>query len=223
VRGWALFASSMALAAGCGSRATSAVAPPPALSSSIPPDASPPVLAQADDASAAQARTCVPRQGSIRLYWLENNATVAFDREALACLSDAERAAVAYVTPTLGSQCIPAPSDDDVTSHLDCPFTTALGLGYQCEKKHREFLQHWLGDDAPTHCRLWPETAYTQEMLVALRLTTLGDRLTVDYEGSGTVGPGGKTWSWSETLVFDVLADRIKLESRKMKGTRMRI
>jgi hypothetical protein len=159
----------------------------------------------------------------VKLYGLDKDYAPTLDRETIACLTDAERAAVGFVTPTLGGRCIPAPGDDDAHGHLDCPLTSALGLGYQCEEKHKEFLQRWLPKDAPAQCRRWPDTAYTQETLTTLTLTTVGQILTVDYEASGTTGPGGKSWSWSETLVFEADGERLVLASRKMKGTRVRI
>jgi len=212
------------------------LAPPPAVASVSVPEAPPapaPVTPTAD-ASAAPPRTCAPLAGPTRLFWFDKNGVAALDREALACLTDPERAAVAYVTPTLGSQCTWAGGPD--SGHLDCPLTSALGLGYQCEEPHREFLRHWLPRDAPATCRRWPETAETQEALGELTLTRLGDRVTVAYEASGTTvdlgfllpGPGKgdsgrKVWSWSETLVFELRGERLMLVSRKTKGTRSKI
>jgi len=186
------------------------------------PSASTPV--PLGDASAGVPPVCAPHDRPVKLYWTEGCCTPALDEKAIACLSDAERAAVGYVSAELVSHCEWATLPEHTTpGHLDCPYTTALGFGYQCEEKHRSFLLRWLAEDLPPTCAIKPDTAYQQELLVKLEFSSIGARIKVNYEGVGTTGPGAKGWSWTETLVFERRgADRIKLVRRSAKGNRPR-
>ena len=167
---------------------------------------------------------CPPHDHPTKLYWTEDCCTPVVDKTAIACLSDAERAAVGYVSAELVSHCEWATRPGDTTpGHLDCPYTSALGFGYQCEEQHRSFLSRWLAEDLPPTCAIKPEGAYHQELLVKLEFSSIRSLIKVKYEAVGTTGPGARSWSWTETLVFQRRGpDRIKLTSRSAKGNRPR-
>ncbi|WP_437274643.1 hypothetical protein WME90_25675 [Sorangium sp. So ce375] len=184
---------------------------PPATPSSAP-----------EPSATAEASSCAPHDRPTKLYWTEGCCTPVVAKDVVACLSEAERAAVGYVSAELVSHCdwaeLPA---DGARGRLDCPYTSALGFGYQCEDTHREFLRRWFQEDMPSRCSQKPDTAYQQEVLVELAFSTVGSRTTVDYKAAGTTGPGGKSWDWAETLVFEPRgAERMKLVRRTTKGIR---
>jgi hypothetical protein len=184
------------------------------------PSATPPP-APAPSAT-VDAPSCTPHDRPTKLYWTEGCCTPVVAKDVVACLSEAERAAVGYVSAELVSHCewaeLPA---DDARGHLDCPYTSALGFGYQCEDKHRDFLRRWFQEDMPSRCSQKPDAAYQQEVLVELNFSTVGTRTTVDYDAAGTTGPGGKSWAWTETLVFEPRGiERMKLVRRTAKGDR---
>lgn len=140
--------------------------------------------------------------------------------DELACLSDAERAAVGYVATVVGSQCdwTKSPNAIGEKGHMECKLTKALGLGLQCEEAHKSFLKEWLGDDLPSECWKIPITAYAQAVLDEVTLSAEGPRITVAFKATGTTGPGGKAWKWSETLVFEPRGERLKLAKRTVQG-----
>ncbi len=175
-----------------------------------------------DAAADAAAVSCPKRAGATRLLWTDASHDLVFDKEALACLSGAERAAVGYVGATLGTDCEWAPGTDlAAPEHMDCKLTTALGLGYQCGPKHKEFLLKWLGDDIPARCARIPITAYVQSVLTELSLTHEGPLITVAYQATSTTGPGGEAWNWSETIGFRQRGpDALKIAFRKPVGKR---
>ncbi|MDC0740545.1 hypothetical protein [Polyangium mundeleinium] len=165
---------------------------------------------------------CPPRTGSLKLVWTNASYQLVFDDAALPCLSDAERAAVAYVGTTIGTECEWAPGTDlAAPERMDCKLTTALGLGYQCEAKHKDFLVTWLGDDIPAQCARIPTTAFAQTALQELSLRNEPTTLVVAYKAVTTTGPGGEAWSWSETIGFQEKGpNALKIVYRKPVGKR---
>jgi len=165
---------------------------------------------------------CPKRVGSTKLAWTDASYSLVLDQDALSCLSDAERAAVAYVGTTLGTDCEWISGTDlSAPEHMDCKLTTALGLGYQCESKHKDFLVKWLGDDIPAQCARIPITAFSQTALMELSASHEGKMITVAYKATTTTGPGGKAWTWSETIGFQEKSrDSLKIAYRKPVGKR---
>jgi hypothetical protein len=195
----------------------SSTASPPPSATQLPrpaPDAAP------EDVPDASAIACTKREGSVKLSWTDASYQLVLDGEALSCLSNAERAAVAYIGTTLGTDCDWVRGTDlSAPEHMDCKLTTALGLGNQCEKKHKDFLVEWFGEDIPAQCARIPITAYSQTALTELSLGHEGPMITVVYRATTTTGPGGKAWSWSETIVFqEKAAGALKIAYRKPVG-----
>jgi hypothetical protein len=119
-------------------------------------------------------------------------------KDVFPCLSDAERAAVGWVSATVGSQCTWTSEE-----HMSCRLTSALALGDQCEDAHWAFLRKWLKGRMPARCWRIPIGAYSQAVINELTLSTVPPRITVAFSATGTTGPAGKAWTWSETLVFE--------------------
>ncbi|WP_281325247.1 hypothetical protein [Polyangium sp. 6x1] len=172
--------------------------------------------------SSAAPRVCPPRIGPIKLAWSDASYHLVLDDAALPCLSDAERAAAAYVGTTIGTECEWAEGTDlAAPEHMNCKLTTALGLGFQCEAKHKGFLVAWLGDDIPAQCARIPTTAFSQTALVELSLRKESRAIVVSYKAVTTTGPGGEAWSWSETIGFQEKGpDALKIAYRKPVGKR---
>lgn len=163
-----------------------------------------------------------PTPGPRRLLWRQGEEAgwaLTLDRPAIGRLSDAERAAVGYLSTTVGTDCTwtSAPSPDGGAGKMRCELTDALGLGEQCGAKHRAFILGWLGDDAPSRCAQIPTTAFSQSAFDELRLERDGDRVVVDYAVVHTAGPTGPTHSWSETIRFAPRgAQGLRIESRRV-------
>jgi len=170
--------------------------------------------------SATSPKACAPRTGTVRLLWMDAKSDIQLAHDEIACLSDAERAAVGYVGTVVGSECrwTKDPDPYGEGGHMECKLTKALGLGLQCEDAHKSFLKQWLGDDIPPRCWKIPITAFSQAVLDELTLTTEGNRTIVAFKASGTTGPGGKGWSWSEKLIFEPRGERLKLAKREVQG-----
>lgn len=196
---------------------------PPAPSATVAatPSITPAVASAALAAPSASPRACAPPVATRRLLWLEDGSRTALDHEALRCLSDAERAAVGLVAAQVSSQCDWDSSGGDPARHLDCPLTSGLGLGFQCEEKHRGYLLRWLGDALPPRCPRIPGTAYAQAVLDEVTLVTRGGKIVVQYRATGTHGPGEKTWTWSERFEFqEQTPGRLAMTAHKLDGKR---
>ncbi len=165
-----------------------------------------------------------PRRGKRALLWRlgeDDDYGLVVDEEQVAQLSDPERAAVAYLASSIGSDCEwgvrPTWSSDGSIKpgKLRCKLTDALELGYQCEEKHHQFVKRWLGDATPAKCAKVPFTAYSQTAFDWLNLTTQGHTIAVSYSAGFTTGPGRRTWSWSETINFtDSGGESLKIVSQ---------
>lgn len=164
---------------------------------------------------------CGIRAPLTKLLWMGKDYEIVIDREALACLSNAERAAVGYVAAVVGSQCswVKHPDAEGRGGQMHCKLTTALGLGHQCQERHKGLLARWLGDQIPSKCWMIPTTAFAQAVVDEVTLARQGSRIKVAFKATGTTGPSGKAWSWSETLVFEENGpETLKLVRHDVKG-----
>jgi polyhydroxybutyrate depolymerase len=173
-------------------------------SSSTSPTATGASSASAPATSATKA-SCPERKDPTKLLWRNDDLELELARDAIRCLTDAERAAVGYVASVVGSSCdwVQRPDAYGAGGRMRCMLTAALGLGDQCAAPHEDFIESWLGDDAPAHCWRIPITAYAQAALDEVTLRRDEAAITVAFKATGTTGPGGRAWSWSETLRFE--------------------
>lgn len=176
---------------------------------------------------AASTRVCPHFDATTKLAWTdETSYRLVVDEDACSCLSDAERASVAFVSAAMGSDCEWVEGTDLADPrHMDCTLTTALGLGHQCEDKHKGLVEAFLGNDAPAQCAKVPTTAYAQTALLTLSLRHEKDLITVSYEAVTTTGPTGEAWRWSEVIDFRnadprvlTIAKRRKARKKKQAG-----
>lgn len=170
----------------------------------VTPSASASAALPAPALSAMNTLVCPKLDAPKKLAWTDPSTyQLLLDEAALRCLSDAERAAVAYVATTVGTECdwvegtdLSAPKD------MDCKLTTALGLGPQCEEKHRALVHEFLGHEMPAQCAKIPTTAFAQTILSTLSLEHQAENITLTYETVTTTGPTGKASRWSEVVEF---------------------
>lgn len=176
----------------------------------------------AGPADAGQPADCDRGPGPVRLAWRDAASKLVLATSEFACLSDAERAALGRVSATVGSDCEWAKGTKlSSPEHLDCKLTTALGLGYQCEEKHKAHVKAFLGSDVPAQCARIPITAFAQTALDELTLRRGRSEIVVRYKATTTEGPMGKAWTWSETIGFqDKGSGALRIAWRKPVGNR---
>lgn len=136
-------------------------------------------------------------------------------------ISDPERAALGYVSLSVGSECDWDGEANDDRSNLNCKVTHALGLGYQCSDKHLSFLNHWFRDNPEAlanlkNCSAVPFTATAQNTFNHIALTTKADMIKVNFEASGINMREAAFWEWSEELVFKVYSNKLELVSQRV-------
>ena len=193
----------LALVPACEGRTTAASNAPAPATSTLASAAKAPA-AKPSSSALRPVDVCPKRKGPSKIAWTNESHDLVLDEAVLRCLSDAERAAVAFVSTTLGTECDWISGTDlSAPEHMDCKLTTALGLGYQCEAKHKSFLVDWLANEIPDRCARIPTTAFSQSVLTDLSLKTEAPTITVDFRAVSTTGPGGTTRAWSETIVFE--------------------
>ncbi|MEZ4223421.1 MAG: hypothetical protein R3B13_20915 [Polyangiaceae bacterium] len=149
--------------------------------------------------------------GPLRLLWpkVEGNYPPVVVRDGVARLTEAERAATGYLISQINANCYwegrPVTSDDSGAGEgdLECALTRALGLGYQCGDAHREFVEGWLGTDAPPDCIRVADSAFVEPTLRTLTVDSQGELVTLEYHATKTDGLYGKTWAWSERIEFE--------------------
>lgn len=143
-------------------------------------------------------------------------STITIDQKLAEELTDAERAALDYVTTFIGSECDWDGKANPEFSNLKCKTLSALKLGYQCSIEHLDFLQHWFQNDQEVliqlaSCPRIPFTASSQQAFDEIYLTTQGDTIKVWFSASGVNLPMNATWEWTEENIFLVQDDAISL------------
>jgi len=136
------------------------------------------------------------------------------DSESIKKLELSEKAALAYISTQVGNECKRAKTFEEQfvetdEYHLRCSLTSALGLGYQCEEGHLEFLQTWFKGDSSTleeleDCYMIPWTATVQTRINQLKLAKQGDRIYVFLDAGGINVREDLTWEWKQTLIFQI-------------------
>jgi hypothetical protein len=141
---------------------------------------------------------------------------IFIDEEFCKTITDPEKAAIAYVATFVGNDCWWDGEASDNRSNLKCKILTALDLGYQCSDKHLGFLRKWFRNDKKSlmeldNCPTIPNTSTIQDTFDEITLTVNGNKLTVNFKGSGFNTREEHAWSWTEIDYFEVDNDKIKL------------
>lgn len=164
------------------------------------------------------ANNYTPKDSTIKVLWREDIydtmlkdtvSTIILNDNYFKHISDAERAAIAYVATFVGSECDWNGEANDSFTNLNCKVIRALDLGYQCSDKHLNFLRHWFRNDTTflkklNDCPIIPFTATHQNTFVYLTIKTNTGSIKVDYEAGWTNGPEADSGEWTESILFKV-------------------
>jgi len=177
------------------------------------------------DSSSTNATTVIlSKDTTIKFLWLEDDEQgtplITINNEYCKKISNAEKAALGYVATFIGSECQWDGQANDDRSNLACKILTALKLGYQCSDDHLGFLRQWFKNDKPTfkelqNCPTTPFTASVQTTFDEISLTTKRNQIIIKFKALGVNMREDKSWNWTETNVFDVYADNIKLVKKE--------
>jgi hypothetical protein len=123
------------------------------------------------------------------------------DFSAIEKLENPERAALAYVSSQVGNKCEQDGGVEEEEYYLNCILTSALGLGYQCEDVHLEFLQTWFKNDSISSveiesCYLIPYTATAQTAITQIKIAKQKDKIFLNLEAGGIFVREDLTWEW---------------------------
>lgn len=131
-------------------------------------------------------------------------------------LSDAEKAAIAYVATFVGNDCMWDGDAADDRSNLKCRILTALNLGYQCSDTHLGYLRKWFKNDTYilerlADCPTIPNTATIQSTFEDIDVRTKKNKIWISYKTKTiNLREGG----WVEELCID----EFKLVNGTLKG-----
>ena len=133
-------------------------------------------------------------------------------------MTDPEKAALGYVATFVGNECWwDKGRANNNLNNLDCKIISALGLGYQCSKKHLGFLQKWFSTDKLVlsqlkSCPVVPSGARSQTTFDEIKLRTKADTIIVFYKASGVrLGKQPVSWDWSESDYFKLTNNGLRL------------
>lgn len=173
-----------------------------------------------DSSSLNPVKTISPKDTTIKFLWLakdsEGNTSIVINEEYCKKIPGSERAALGYIATFKSNECWWDGEAKEDRSNLACKIITALDLGYQCSEKHLGFLRQWFKTDkkvlsALQACPTIPNTATVQETLDEINLTIKGDTISIWFRANGINMREDKSWSWTETNVFKIDTDNIKL------------
>lgn len=172
-----------------------------------------------------------PGDKTVKFLWREDkydeelNATfssIVIDEEFCKTISDPERAALGYVATFIGNECEWDGEYREDRSNLKCKILTSLNLGYQCSDKHLGFLRKMFQQDAAVlgelktgDCPTTPDGANSQNTFDEINLTVKGNQLLVSFKANGVNLRSGESWSWTETNIFLVQGNTIRLVKKQ--------
>ncbi|WNJ18517.1 hypothetical protein [Pontibacter sp. G13] len=169
------------------------------------PTSTPVVETQAPNAQAGKA--LLRRERVFDSLLKDTISAIQVDMAMLDQLSEAEKAAVGFVSTFVGSECEWDGDAQEDMSNLKCQVISGLGLGYQCSEQHLGFLRKWFAADGPSldqleNCPIIPNTATSFESFDQLNLYTEADTIVVESKISGVNMRLGETWRYSQTDRF---------------------
>ncbi len=133
-------------------------------------------------------------------------------------ISEPEKAALGYIAFDIGNECEWGYDAEGNERVLWCQIVSALNLDYQCSNTQLNFLRNWFSKDSLAlkklqSCPSMPNTATVQTTFNEILIQTdqTAKIITVSYKVSGLNVRESKTWSWSQTDVFEYGAEHIVL------------
>src|SRR5690606_1441622 len=140
--------------------------------------------------------------------------TIVLNEEYIQNITDPEKATLAYIATFIGNECAWDGKAVD-RSNLKCKMLWALDLGYQCSYRHLEFLRFWFRNEKEilkelTNCPTTPDGATVQDTFDEINLSVNGNRITVSFKVSGFNLREEKSWSWTETQLFEFKENELR-------------
>jgi hypothetical protein len=152
-------------------------------------------------------------------------------------LSPGMKAILAYYAMRANGGCPPGEWDENTRVYkMECPLTTALGLGYQCSDAQISLVKTWFKDGIPalglldakkaqevnkdkdfaSICSNTPYTATHQSIWNSIRVKQLdGGKVTITAKGDWTSGPEGDSGSFQAVTTYRILTDRVQVVDHK--------
>jgi hypothetical protein len=173
----------------------------------------------------------------IVIFSASDSMTVDVNLKPLGELSPGMKAILAYYAMRANGGCPPGEWDDNTKVYkMECPLTTALGLGYQCSDAQITLVKTWFKDGIPalglldpkkaqevnknkdfaSICTNTPYTATHQSMWDSIRVKQSdGGMVTITAEGDWTSGPEGDSGSFQAVTTYRILKDRVQVVDHK--------
>ena len=175
--------------------------------------------------------------GEIEILSGTDSMTVEVNLKPLGQLSSGLKAILAFYAMRANGGCPLGDWDQQTKIYkMECPLTSALGLGYQCSDAQIGLVKTWFKDGIPalgllsqkdtadinrsknfaSACNATPYTATHQSIWSSIRVQQLNDGIvTVKAEGDWTAGPDADSGSFTAVTTYRILADRVKVVSHK--------
>ena len=123
-------------------------------------------------------------------------------------MSEAERAALAFVATKIGNECEWDGEVNEDRSNLKCKILWALDLGYQCSTKHLGYIKLWFRNDDEVlkqleRCPTTPDGATVQSTFDEIDLEVKGNEIIISFKAKGFNLREGESWTWTEKQFFE--------------------
>lgn len=172
--------------------------------------------------------------GEVQVLYSADSTTTAVNLKPLEPLSPALRAVLALYAMRANGGCPPG-KQVGARYSMQCPLTTALGLGDQCSEAQIALVRKFFRDGIPPlnlsrqqaaeinrkgdfrqACNATPYTATHQSVWLEIRLQPMSqDRVRIIARGSWTSGPGGDGGTFGSLSVFHLFPDHVEVVSHK--------
>jgi len=175
--------------------------------------------------------------GEIEIFSASDSMTVDVNLKQLGELSPAMKAIFALYAMRANGGCPPGEFDANTKVYkMECPLTSALGLGYQCSDAQITLVKTWFKDGIPalglldskkaqevnkdkdfaSICSNTPYTATHQSIWNSIRVKELdGGKVTITAKGDWTSGPEGDSGSFQAVTTYRILTDRVQVVDHK--------
>ena len=140
-------------------------------------------------------------------------------------INEPEKAILGLISTYAGTECEPSSTQtNEYTGLFNCKLTKALGLGDQCSETYLNLLHKWFRNDTVImkelkNCGAFPSGASNRISFGKITLTRYSHSIKIYFLKEGASSRTSKTWESSETLLFKVDKDQIRLVRRSISKT----
>lgn len=172
--------------------------------------------------------------GEVQILTGTDSMDVTVDLKSLEPLSPALRAILALYAIRANGGC-PSGEMTENRYAMQCPLTTALGLGNQCSDEEIALVEKWFKDGVPVFrktggkkvklepnkdlgktCSNTPYSATHQSIWQDIRFRRLPkNQVKITAKGNWTAGPEAGGGSFTFATTYQILPDRVKIMSHK--------